>query len=764
MILAAPGSRAGLAWTRDHRARPGQTLGRVGTTTGLSRVVESAEPFLGGPASPMPTFQRRPAHVDRRQPGLSSLAPLFAAALIVATSGPLGSVARASAATSPAAALTAGPAPATSAPAPLAVAKFAHRLSGDVYGYLPYWELGSATDAYLRYDLLTDIALFSVGFGSTGTIPTTGGGYPAVMSSTAATIVQHAHVAGVRVDLTVTSFGLAKNSAFFADAAAQATAIAAIAGLVKAKGLDGVSFDVEMLANTDFAAYGVFVGKLRGALRAANSAARVSVATNGSLSGAGMAIQALANGADRVFIMGYSYRTSGANPAGSIAPIARTDGGKSLASTLDLYASKGIPANKLLLGLPYYGRSWNTTSGAVHATTTSSAGVFVPGTDLAGLPAGTKIQADVAEGSKWFAVQDPVTLGWTETYFDDPSTLLAKYRLAAGRGLAGVGLWTLGYDRGLPAYWDALIGAFGTVRRSGPDRYATAAAVATDAFAPGVSVAYVATGAAFPDALTAAAAAGGAKAPVLLVTASAIPAATLAQLKRLAPGRIVVAGGPSAISDAVLAQLAKLSAGGAVRLAGADRYGTAAAISHAAFPSGAPSVYLTSGAGFADAVSAAPAAARDGGPVLLTRALILPAATRAELIRLAPSRVVLVGGTSVVSNAIWVAIRTALPNVALSRIAGTDRFGTSAAIAATFAADVPIIYAASGLAFPDALAAAAAAGAQGAPVLITAPTALPSGIRAQIVRLDPTRAVVAGGAAAVSDAVMAAIRGAVAAN
>lgn len=711
----------------------------------------------------MPTFLRRPGHPDRRPAGGSSRAALIGAVLILASSGPLGSGARASAATIASAAPTAAVAASTAPPAPLTVAKFAHRLSGEVYGYLPYWEIGSATDAYLRYDLLTDIALFSVGISSTGTIPTTGGGFPAVTSATAATVVQHAHAAGVRVDLTVTSFGLAKNTAFFSSPTAQTTAIAAITGLVKTRGLDGVSFDVEMLANTDFAAYGVFVGKLRSALRVANPGARVSVATNGSLSGAGMAIQALANGADRVFIMGYSYRTSGANPAGSIAPITRADGGKSLAWTLDLYASKGIPANRMLLGLPYYGQSWNTTSGTLHAATTSSAGVFVPGIDLAGVPAGTKIQTDAAEGSMWFAVQDPLTLAWTETYFDDPSTLLTKYRLAAGRGLAGVGIWTLGYDRGLPAYWDALIGAFGTVRRSGPDRYATAAAVAADAFAPGVPVAYVATGAAFPDALTAAAAAGAAKAPVLLVTASTIPATTLAQIKRLVPGRIVVAGGASVVSDAVLAQLATLSAGGATRLAGADRYATAAAVSQATFPLGAPVVYLTSGAGFADAVSAAPAAARDGGPVLLTRALILPAATRAELIRLAPSRVVMVGGTSVVSNAIWAALRAALPNVTVSRIAGADRFATSAAIAATFAGDVPVIYAASGLAFPDALAAAAAAGAQGAPVLITAPTVLPAGIRTQIVRLDPTRAVVAGGTAAVSDAVLAAIRNAVAA-
>ena len=74
---------------------------------------------------------------------------------------------------------------------------------------------------------------------------------------------------------------------------------------------------------------------------------------------------------------------------------------------------------------------------------------------------------------------------------------------------------------------------------------------------------------------------------------------------------------------------------------------------------------------------------------------------------------------------------------------------------------MPVVYAASGLAFPDGLAAAAAAGAQGSPVLITAPTVLPSVVQAQIVRLKPTRAVIAGGPTVVSDGVLAAIQAAV---
>jgi putative cell wall-binding protein len=541
-----------------------------------------------------------------------------------------------------------------------------------------------------------------------------------------------------------------------------ATAANAISALVQAEDLDGVSLDVEELFNENFVAYGTFVGQIRTALRSWNPAARVSVATNGSISGAGMAIQALANGADRVFIMGYSYRTAGANPAGSISPMVRADGDKSLTWTLDLYASRGIAADRLLLGLPYFGRSWTTTSAALNSPTTGSAGVFIPSDDMASIPPGTAIGHDPVEAAKWFAV--PGAGGtWTQTSFDDAVTLREKYALASRRGLAGVGIWALGYDSGVAGYWDAIIASFGTVRMSGTDRYATAALIAADGFAPGVGAVYVATGASFPDALAASAVAGGTTSPVLLVTAGGIPAATSTELTRLRPGRIVVVGGPSVVSDAVLNTLAGFAPGGAQRVAGSDRYGTAAALSAATFAPGVPVAYLVSGSGFADAVSAAPAAARDHGPVLLTQTDALPPATIAELIRLAPGRVVIVGGPSVVGDSVVWALDSVLPGTGVFRLAGTDRYGTSAAVAATFDAGARAVYAATGLDFPDALAAAAAAGASRSPMVLTAPTALPALVRVEIERLNPARAVIAGSLAVVSSATEAAIRDAVAA-
>lgn len=696
----------------------------------------------------------RPSRLASRRPPI--VLAILLAVTILGSGGP-----------APAIASTRLPPRAAAAPlpaSPLTGSQVARKLSADVYGYLPYWEINGGADAYIRYDLLTDIALFSVGFTSTGTISTTATGYPAVTGSTAAAIVAHAHAAGVRVDLTVTSFGYDKNAAFFTNPTAMSTATTAISNLVQSEGLDGINLDVESLYNENFVAYGQFLGQLRAALRAWNPAARVSVATNGNVSGANMAIQALANGADRVFIMGYSYRTAGTSPAGSIAPIVRPGTQTSLTWTLDTYAAKGIPPGQILLGLPYYGRSWTTSSGLVHATTTGSAGVFIPSDDLAAIPDGTVINHDPVEGSKWFAVQDPATGAWTQTYFDDPVTLRAKYDLAIKRGLRGVGIWTLGYDRGVAGYWEAVSASFATVRIAGPDRYATAAAIAIDAFQPGLDVAYVATGTAFADALAAAAVAGAKAAPVLLVTPTSIPPSTAATITRLQPNRLVVVGGPGAVSDTVVASLAALAPGGAQRVAGNDRFATAAALSATTFPDGAPIAYVAPGFGFADAISAAPAAARDGGPVLLTRTAALPDASAQELVRLAPANVVVVGGSSVVDDGVIAAIAALLPGATVSRLAGPDRYATSAAVANTFAPGVPVVYVASGLGFADALAAAAAAGSKGAPMVLTAPATLPATIRAQVIRLNPSHAIVVGGTGAVGDAVLRAIRDAVAAS
>ena len=155
------------------------------------------------------------------------------------------------------------------------------------------------------------------------------------------------------------------------------------------------------------------------------------------------------------------------------------------------------------------------------------------------------------------------------------------------------------------------------------------------------------------------------------------------------------------------------------RLFGDDRYATAIEVSQEAYADGEPdTVFIATGTSFADALSAAPAAAVAGGPLLLTPTNALPAAVAAELTRLNPTDVVIVGGTGAVSAAVEAAIEALAFNPEVERVFGDDRYLTSQAIADWAFTTAENAFIATGQDFPDALAAGPAAANLGGPVIL----------------------------------------------
>ncbi|MBW3661566.1 MAG: cell wall-binding repeat-containing protein [Actinobacteria bacterium] len=292
----------------------------------------------------------------------------------------------------------------------------------------------------------------------------------------------------------------------------------------------------------------------------------------------------------------------------------------------------------------------------------------------------------------------------------------------------------------------------------GGDRYLTAAAISADAFAPGVDLVYVATGLDFPDALSVSPVAGRTRRPILLVRQGEIPEATATELTRLRPGAIVVLGGEVAVSRTVFDFLAAYTDGAVTRIAGGDRYETAAKTSSAAFPDGAEVVYLATGENFPDALAGGATAGVRGAPVLLTRRESLPNPTRVELKRLRPGEVIVLGGKAAVSDDV-VSEVAGIIGSAPKRLAGDDRIGTAAAVADdTFEApfsprDRPFegtTFLATGANFPDALAGGALAAVTGGPLLLVTSQRVPEQVRLQIARLDARRVVLLGGESVVT--------------
>jgi putative cell wall-binding protein len=180
----------------------------------------------------------------------------------------------------------------------------------------------------------------------------------------------------------------------------------------------------------------------------------------------------------------------------------------------------------------------------------------------------------------------------------------------------------------------------------------------------------------------------------------------------------IAAVGVPTVANAVTAHSAVTT--GVTRIAGATRTATAVAASQDEFTTAgsAKAVVIARDDTYPDALAGGPLAAKKGGPLLLTAPTSLDPAVQAELIRVLPKggTVYILGGTSAISTGVETAI-TSL-GFTVSRISGTDRFGTAVAIADAMG-DPTTVFEATGLNYPDALAGVSAAIKTGGAILLT---------------------------------------------
>jgi putative cell wall-binding protein len=172
---------------------------------------------------------------------------------------------------------------------------------------------------------------------------------------------------------------------------------------------------------------------------------------------------------------------------------------------------------------------------------------------------------------------------------------------------------------------------------------------------------------------------------------------------------LLATGGAAAQSDADIE-----------RRAGDGRVETAVDVALTDWAEGADTVLLATAGNYPDALAAAPLAASLGAPLLLTPTDSLPAVVGEAIDELAPSEVLVLGGTSAVSDAVVRAVRDLPSAPDVDRIAGDGRFDTAALIAARAGAPHRMAILATGGNFADALAAGATAGTPARPPVLLA--------------------------------------------
>ena len=370
--------------------------------------------------------------------------------------------------------------PGTAQVSPNTVTPTTGYLRREVFGFLPYWSLGTS----LNYDALSTIAYFGVAMNSDGSLCKTSGcvnGWNGWMSGSLSDVINNAHSHGARVVFTIESMawttdGVAAQTALLSSPTARAAGIANIVKEVTTRGVDGVNLDFEPIASGQSANYVAFVRGLRAALDAVHPGYEITFCANGSGGSYDLGGLLAGGGADAVFIMAYDLRGGNA-VAGSIDPTVSNNNRYTLTSVTNYFLTHGAAASQVILGLPWEGRAWSVGPAApvVNATAASTSvygqgavGVSFqtaktlasqdPATTAcsAGWPVPCVIgwQYDPVEETGWtayygtFAVSASINGAptWRELYFDDPRSLAAKCDAIDGWNLRGVGIWELGLD------------------------------------------------------------------------------------------------------------------------------------------------------------------------------------------------------------------------------------------------------------------------------------------------------------------------------
>ncbi len=224
------------------------------------------------------------------------------------------------------------------------------------------------------------------------------------------------------------------------------------------------------------------------------------------------------------------------------------------------------------------------------------------------------------------------------------------------------------------------------------DRFTTNLAI--DALADRTDVILV-SGSVYPDGLAASALAKQENADIVLVPAGGLGTAQIQAIVAENPPTVWIVGGPQAVPLTIEAQLTTSTAlGGAgidpariQRIYGATRYETAVEVSKRidtiAYLAAKPTAIIVRGDSFADAVIAGPATHGISGgigshPILLVNRSTIPAGVIEQLRVRGISNVIIVGGTSVVSESVRLGIESL--GITTTRVAGPDRYATAAAL------------------------------------------------------------------------------------
>jgi len=324
-----------------------------------------------------------------------------------------------------------------------------------IIGFLPYWAIGNKVTVYPEY--MDQIIYFGLTMNESGSFALkdkSGNTLPEWNSLNSAyfkTIHDSAKKTDTKLLIAIKNFNNDEINTLISNPQAVKKAIQEIKTVMYDYDFDGVNIDFEYVTKSDFPTqkfYNQFLKILADDLRAEKADVIISFDVNATAVYADMAYDMVKIGdtVDQIIIMGYDYSQPSSLVAGPVAPIEMSDNSPSLTKTLDSLKGRVEP-EKTILGVPMYGYEWQTVSDEFQSKTVANTGAIATYKRVRELIAnkeGVSIHYDSFSKSPWLTYRQNGQL--KQIYYEDEKSLESKVAFIHERDLAGIAIWSLGYE------------------------------------------------------------------------------------------------------------------------------------------------------------------------------------------------------------------------------------------------------------------------------------------------------------------------------
>lgn len=319
-----------------------------------------------------------------------------------------------------------------------------------VYGWHPYW-IGNAYQNY-QWDLLSHLCFFSyeVDYISGNAITTHGW-------STSAAVTAALASGSTKVTFCVTLF--ANHTSFLTNSTAKQTLITNLISLISSRGAQGVNIDFEGLPSSQSTNFANFMVDLANQMHTAIPNSEVSTVLYSVDWSSVFNFTIMEPEVDNYIIMGYDYYYSGSSTAGPNDPLYQFGNtyNYTLSRSITDYVKAGCPKDKLILGLPNYGREWSTTSLAVPSGTTAT-GVsrtysYIQNNSSGFYSAANHSYDNDSESDMYLFTNNGTP---KQCFIAKEGAFGKRLQHVLNSGISGIGIWALGYDDGYSELWDVI--------------------------------------------------------------------------------------------------------------------------------------------------------------------------------------------------------------------------------------------------------------------------------------------------------------------